>query len=243
MFKKLNQKFFALNKMKHIDIIINTFNRLPYLEKCIWSIIASISMPYRITVIDDLSTDGTRAWLKLMKKRGLIHNVILPKAKLGSAETLNFAISTTDSKWFIFANDDMWFHRGWLSACAQIAMDYQNCGAISFFDYTNLKVGKNAIFTKKRDCYTLKASGLGATMMNRDLWKKTGGFRIKGGKKMGFFASDFCEQLPKLQFVRRGLYQTLLPWATHMDAVKCKLNERDYSESIGYHAFRKKNKK
>lgn len=240
---KFNQRFFKKYKMNGIDIIINTFNRLPYLQKCIYSLIASLKNEYRITVIDDMSTDGTQKWLTKMHKQNKIHKLILSKIKLGSAESLNFAINDTQSEWFCFANDDMWFHRGWLTGCCAVVDKYPDCGAISFYDYTNLKIGENAQLTDKKDVYICKATGLGATFMSRGLWNLSGEFKIDRGRKMGFFASNFCKNLSTIKIPRNKLYHTIPNYAIHMDAIACKLNERDYSDEIGYSEFRKTNKK
>lgn len=46
-----------------VDICVVTYNRLQYLQNCIWSILASTRIKYRLFVISDNSTDGTNKWL------------------------------------------------------------------------------------------------------------------------------------------------------------------------------------
>jgi glycosyltransferase involved in cell wall biosynthesis len=54
--------------IKNIDICVVTYNRLEYLKLCIWSILASTKINYRLFVLSDCSTDGTNEWLLEMKK-------------------------------------------------------------------------------------------------------------------------------------------------------------------------------
>lgn len=235
---KLFQKKFGVDQ---IDICIGTFNRLPYLQKCIWSIIASTSVPHRILVLNDKSNDDTIIWLEEMKQRKLLH-YLTNGIQLGTAETLNKIIDASNSRWFVFANDDMYFHRFWDFISANIAMCYDDCGAISLYNYTALKVGTNSQ-AMSDTVLKVKVTGLGATFMYRDLWKQTGGFFLPTTQKMGFFASDFCKSMVKTNIKRKCLYMPLPPYVTHMDMPACKLNEREYSNKVGYSSFRLKEKK
>jgi len=241
--EKIIKQFFSKFKQHNIEIVIVTYNRLPYLQKCIWSLIASSYIPIKIIVIDDQSTDKkTVKWLNGMKKRRLIEKIISSKLKLGTANAFNFAIDNeVKGKWFIFANDDMWFHRGWDVAAIDLLMKYDNCGAVNLYDYTALKIGKNS---RKVDEQALivNTTGLGSVMFYKPLWDKTNGFKLPTTQVMGFFASNFCKVFQSVKIRRNRLYQTIPPYVIHMDNVTCKLNERKFEEISGYIEYRKKEK-
>jgi len=226
-----------------MNICINTFNRLEYLKKCIASIVAGTTIPYFLTVIDDGSTDGTVEWLrekqKLIPQMASLH----PKVKLGSANSLNYVVASTQSSVVTFANDDMWFHKGWDIACIRIMLEYNDCGAVSFYDYTALKL-KQGVSTKLSDSVIkTPVTGLGATMIVKDTFNDVGGFKLRLDKTMGYFATKFCQEMHKLpKTTRNQLYQTLPHMALHMDGVNSKLNERVYSTKSGYEQYRKEHK-
>ena len=209
------------------DIIISTYNRYSYLYKCVWSIIATTKTPYRLIVVDDNSTDGTNEFLKDMKDRGLLiyHR---NEKNLGTAKTLNKGISMVKSSWFVMANDDMYFYRGWDIEVMRISQ-IPDCGIVTFFDYTRFKFVK----TKQIDDKTIKikSSGLGACFINKKLFNKAGGFSLPKGKKMGFFASSFCERSLKTNIVKNKHYATVPHYAHHMDLNNSKMCERKYMEN------------
>lgn len=220
-----------------MDICIVTFNRLEYLKKCIWSIIASTPGRYTINVIDDMSDDGTQGWLLEMRERGLIHQVILNESKGNTADNFNRIIENTSSGWFVMACDDMYFHRGWLEECERIKKEYDDCGIVSFFNYSRWSIDGNV---EHIDYRTIKAerTGLGAAMVERNLFNAAGGFHLPPTRVMGFFASKFCWKAMSVKKRRNRLYAPKPYYATHMDEKQCKLREY-YSE---YEDFRSREK-
>ena len=120
---------------KTVDMCVVTYNRLEYLKLCVWSILASTKIPYRLFVISDNSTDGTNEWLLEMKKLGKIDEVIINSKNLGSAESFNRVIRATSSEYIVMTCDDMWFHRGWDTACLGILNKFKNSGIITFFNF------------------------------------------------------------------------------------------------------------
>ena len=223
-----------------IDICIVTYNRLIYLEKCINSIIASTTFKYRISVIDDSSNDGTQEWLQHMKDRGLIHNVIFNKTNQGTANNFNEIIDSTNSKYFVMCNDDMYFHRYWDYAVLDIITTYDDCGIVSFYDYTRYNFDEGV---EKLNETTLKVprTGLGASIINREVFDMSGKFILPDGAKMGYFATPFCNRFSKVNHKRNKHYGTVPNYVIHMDISSCKLNEKDYLTD--YVNMRKKEKK
>jgi glycosyltransferase involved in cell wall biosynthesis len=223
-----------------IDICIVTFNRLEYLKKCVTSIIASTSIKFRIFVIDDGSTDGTKEWLQKQKKRGLIFDIILNKKNLGTATNFNLVIDKSDSPFFVMCNDDMYFHRYWDFAIMDIINKFDDCGIVSFYDYTRygLDEGVSTI-----DDTTIKVprTGLGAAAINRELFNLSGKFILPEGAKMGFFATPFCSRCYNTNIKRNTHYATVPNYVTNMDVSYCKLNENDNLQEYGL--MRKKEKR
>ncbi len=208
-----------------IDICVVTYNRLVYLQKCINSIIASTSVKYNLYVIDDSSTDGSVEWLKKMEKDGKIHHLVLNNKNKGTANNFNEIIRLSKSKVFVMANDDMYFHRYWDLAVIEIMSKFNDCGIVSFYDYARYNLDEGV---EKINDNTLKVprTGLGATLMTREIFELTGGFYLPEGKKMGYFATPFCVKSGKVNITRNKHYGTIPNYAIHMDDPSSKLNER-----------------
>jgi glycosyltransferase involved in cell wall biosynthesis len=201
-----------------IDICVVTYNRLAYLQNCIWSIIASTEIEYRILVLSDNSTDGTNEWLKSMKFHGKIHEVLINEENIGTAKSLNRVIEFSSSEWFVLTNDDIYFHRGWDKACINITNEFDSCGIVTFINWPKDGVDKPV----NEHCYHRQRTGLGAAMMYKESFKKMGGFHIPEGAKMGVFAGNFCVDMyfNKKIKPRKKNYVTIPEYATQMDKHK-----------------------
>lgn len=223
-----------------MDICIVTYNRLIYLERCVWSLIAA-SKQVRIFIIDDASTDGTREWLIKMKLRGLIHKHILRDTNQGTAKNFNSVIRASDSDYFMMCNDDMYFHRGWQEATNDIIEDYADAGIVSFYDYTRYRLDGGIPLSDK--VWRVVRTGLGASVMYRKLFDATGGFVLPHGRLMGFFATPFCKRAKNTRITRNNHYATIPNYAIHMDILSCPLNEKDTLEEYIKHRVKHKHNK
>jgi len=94
---------------KKIDIVTLTHNRMQFAAATIWSIINYTDYPYRIIVVDNGSTDGTREWLIKMKDMGFIHELVLNDKNLGIAEAKNqgMALVNWDCGYAVLTDSDI----------------------------------------------------------------------------------------------------------------------------------------
>lgn len=201
---------------KTVDICVVTYNRLAYLELCIWSILASTKINYRLFVISDNSTDGTNEWLLKMKDLGKIDEVIINETNLGSAESFNKVIRATDSNVFVMACDDIWFHRDWDVVSLDVFKKYRDCGIVTFFNIPQLK-SYNQNTRVSENLHKIQVTGLGASIMTRELFNASKGFQMPAGIKMGYFAGPFCQRASKTRLVRKRQYITVPEYAFQMD--------------------------
>ncbi len=95
-----------------VDILVVTYNACDALERCIRSIQRNTSPEmYRLTVVDNASSDGTRA---LLKRLGSEVNAVFAEANLGFSKGANLAASLSRSEWVVFLDDDVEVTPGWL---------------------------------------------------------------------------------------------------------------------------------
>jgi glycosyltransferase involved in cell wall biosynthesis len=229
-------------KIESVDICVVTYNRLEYLKICVWSILASTSIKYRLFVISDNSTDGTNEWLLEMKKHGKIDEVIINEENLGTAKSFNKVINATTSDWFVMTCDDMYFHRGWDKAAIGLVNEFPDCGIATFYD--SILNDKNGIKNINKHSYKIKATGLGSAMINKKLFKIVNGFYLPEGLKMGYLAGNFCIKASQSKQIRNKQYCTIPPYSIQMNKSKLTLEYlySDYNKrrKIEKDKFRKK---
>jgi len=56
------------NRKSKIVIALTTFNRLDYTRQCLDTMFKNTYYPYQLVIVDDNSNDGTRDYLKSLKK-------------------------------------------------------------------------------------------------------------------------------------------------------------------------------
>ena len=97
--------------MKPVVIVIPTFNTLPYIRRCVESIIAYghffWSPPCRLIIVDNASTDGTAAYLRNLE--GPVE-VISNEQNLGWVKGVNQGLQRAldgGADYIVFANSDI----------------------------------------------------------------------------------------------------------------------------------------
>ena len=203
-----------------IDICVVTYNRLEYLKHCIWSIIASTSVEYRLIVISDHSTDGTNEWLAEMKEKGKIDEVLINEKNLGTAQSFNRVIGFSDSEWFAMTCDDIYFYKGWDTAAIGLTKEFDDCGISVFYD--SIINDRGGLVRINDHSYSIPATGMGGVMIHKELFERVKGFYLPGDYKMGFIARGFCLKAFKTSLKRNRQYVTVPPYAVQMN--RCKLS-------------------
>jgi GT2 family glycosyltransferase len=92
-------------------IIIPVLNNLGLTKNCINSIRENTAAPYRLVVVDNGSTDGTRAWLK--QQPDILH--ILNSTNLGFGPAINEGFFCSKTPTFIVLNNDTLVAKNWLT--------------------------------------------------------------------------------------------------------------------------------
>lgn len=93
------------------SIIIPTLNALDYTKKCLASLRRHTKFPYKLIIVDNGSTDGTREWIEKQKDITLIKT----KENLGYAAACNLGMNLSNSEYLVFSNNDLLFTPGWLT--------------------------------------------------------------------------------------------------------------------------------
>lgn len=99
-------------------ITVVTFNRLDYTKRTLRSLWDTLEQPYYLVVADNNSTDGTRAYLKTLLKRGRIDKVILNPENYYPGKATNIAWTEglkdyPSATHLARIDNDMHFEKGW----------------------------------------------------------------------------------------------------------------------------------
>lgn len=100
-----------------INIGITTYNRKEFLYKCVESILKHTTVPYKLFIYDDASTDGT---IDMLKKEFSGKGIILIKNKVRGGIVPGFntlwemSEDKNDNKYFCYIQDDVIVEPGWL---------------------------------------------------------------------------------------------------------------------------------
>ncbi len=90
-----------------VDIIIPTYNGLPWLEKTVESVLSQTYKNFILYIVDDGSTDKTAAYVKALKDKRVRY---MHKANGGQSTARNVGIKSSNSPLLAFLDsDDIWY--------------------------------------------------------------------------------------------------------------------------------------
>lgn len=129
-----------------VTVIVCTFNRIHWLEKCLRSLEQQDVRADEIMVVDGPSTDGTRQMLEGLEKEGRI--VLVRQAKLdGISSARNMGLERARGEVVCYIDDDAIAQPGWLSSILSLYADpaVGGVGGPVMDMAGRLTMGKNAV--------------------------------------------------------------------------------------------------
>lgn len=96
------------------SIIILCFNQIAYTRQCLQSIEKYTSVPHELILVDNGSTDGTRAFLEEYARGHIACTLILNKDNRGYAGGNNQGITAAKGEYVLLLNNDVIVTQGWL---------------------------------------------------------------------------------------------------------------------------------
>ena len=130
------------NKKEPVDIIVVHFNRIKFIKTYLLMLHLFTFYPFRLIVVDNGSTDGSREWLLKMKEKGLVWKTVFTKENKPLAEAIAEGFKEVESEYFITSANDMIvpykkFPYGpnvcWLIMLVASLEHYTDYGSINFY--------------------------------------------------------------------------------------------------------------
>lgn len=181
-----------------IGVLIPSFNHAAFIERCLESIIADSCNDLEIAIRDDASSDTTVQVVeqficneKFRRVRVLLH---VNKQNLGSVETLNRGIESTDWDWIVLCNSDDEFGTGRLQAIRDAIEVTPNSDwgftGVEFVDVEGQKIRRESRRWQESLERSIRiwgsvefsllisnlATSTGNLFFHRSLWERLGGF-------------------------------------------------------------------
>jgi len=159
------------------NIMMVTYNRLDLTKRTLNNLFDTTKYPFRLIIIDNNSTDGTKEYLKNLNPNCLSYNYHFNEQNLGIASGRNKALLIADQyndQWLATIDNDVEFPTNWLNECIEIINANPN-----FNIGVNMEDVKYPIINQNGKTFQFKKDGnLGSACMvfHRKLHEKIGFF-------------------------------------------------------------------
>jgi glycosyltransferase involved in cell wall biosynthesis len=119
-----------------ISTTLTTFNRLEYTKQTIESYVKTTKTPHELIVVDNNSTDGTQKYLKGLKKKGVINELILNEENKFPAYSTNqgWDLSSPEATLLHRSDNDLIYEKGWDKEVIQAFKDIPNLGQLGLIN-------------------------------------------------------------------------------------------------------------
>ncbi|MEK7594260.1 MAG: glycosyltransferase family A protein [Patescibacteria group bacterium] len=172
-----------MSQATKVDVIIPTYNGLPYLKATVDSVLAQTHQDWELYIIDDGSTDKTEDYVKTIKDARVHYH---KKKNGGQAEARNLGIKMSDSPFVALLDaDDIW-HKDKLERQVKALADRSDYGMVYGFhkliDENDKEVGE-VKYSKSGDLYHYLLGGnrisgsASMVLIRREVFDAVGVFR------------------------------------------------------------------
>ena len=104
---------------------------LDVFKACLNSLWAHTDLTYDLLVFDNASCPEVRAWLSEQHEAGKIQYLVLSDKNLGKAAAWNFVFAAAPGEIIAYADADIYFEKGWLSALVNVLDTFPRAGMVT----------------------------------------------------------------------------------------------------------------
>lgn len=178
---KLKSSILFMRRIEDISVIIPTYNEQRDLPNCLNSLLKQSYKKFRITIVDDGSTDNTREIIKRLGAKDKRINLIEGEHK-GPGFSRNLGAKQAKGEILVFVDADMTFNKRYLAELIKPMADRGTIGTIHGYEYaTNAEHNPWAkCFGRVRVSYGMKEQTI-FRAIRRDKFLEMGGFDPKYG--------------------------------------------------------------
>lgn len=116
-----------MKKMSTVDVIIPTYNGLPYLKQTVDSVLTQTHKNLELYIVDDGSTDKTEAYVKSLRDKRVHY---IKKKNGGQSTARNLGIKQSNSPFVaLLDSDDVWYPTK-LEKQVELMLNNENVGLV-----------------------------------------------------------------------------------------------------------------
>ena len=104
---------------------------LKVLKACLGSIWQNTDLPYDLLVFDNASCEEVRQYLQEAHRQGKIQYLVLSQENVGKAGAWNFIFGAAPGETIAYADSDIYFYPGWLSAQLKVLQTLPQVGMVT----------------------------------------------------------------------------------------------------------------
>ena len=104
---------------------------LDVLQACLGSLWENSDLPYDLLVFDNASCPPVRTYLNAMTQANRIQYLLLSDKNVGKGGAWNFIFAAAPGEIIAYADSDIYFNPGWLSASLQILEAFPEAGMVT----------------------------------------------------------------------------------------------------------------
>jgi hypothetical protein len=104
---------------------------LDVLQACLGSLWENSDLPYDLLVFDNASCPRVRTYLNAMAQANRIQYLLLSDKNVGKGGAWNFIFAAAPGEIIAYADSDIYFNPGWLSASLQILETFPEAGMVT----------------------------------------------------------------------------------------------------------------
>jgi len=114
------------------DVVVLTWNQLDIIREFVKSFLSNTTLPSRLIIVDNGSTDGTKEYLlSLNDTSNCKFKIVLNEENKGFVGGMNQGIEISSAPYVCLANNDLLFTKGWLKEVISIFQKYPNVGVLN----------------------------------------------------------------------------------------------------------------
>jgi glycosyltransferase involved in cell wall biosynthesis len=87
--------------------------------------------PFDLLVFDNGSDEQVRTYLRNEHQQGRIQYLVLSEQNIGKGGAWNFIFGAAPGEYIVYADNDIYFRRGWLSRSLEVLNTYPNVGMVT----------------------------------------------------------------------------------------------------------------
>ena len=156
-----------------ISTVLISMNRVHLLKKTIESYLSTISVPYELFIVDNMSSDGCRELIEETCRDNPRHTPVMLDTDHSAPEAMNLGMAMTSGPFIHISENDIEYLPGWDSALLKHFSNFPKLGEITPFKPYPKRLKKMEMLScNDSTIYRTDKNVIATNIIRRELWDK-----------------------------------------------------------------------